>query len=185
MTRRHPVPPERLYHLVDVDHPLEVGPVHLGYFGVLYGSRRLDEVFAALAEVAPDLRRMLRLHVFTRDPEALTPEVEAAGLAEVVRVHGFLDYLEYLNLCTRLDVLLVTDARTAGTHPTNPYLPSKYSDYLGSGSEIWGVVEPGSVLSELPLSHRSELGDLPGAVAVLEGLARRAAEQTPAGAGSD
>jgi len=182
VVRHHPVPPAELYGLVESHYELDPGRVNIGYFGVFYGERRLGEVFEALVRVAPALRDRLRLHVFSRRPDELAAEAAAAGLSEVVVAEPFVDYLEYLNLCTRLDVLLVNDARTVGTHPTNPYLPSKYSDYVGSGTEVWGVVEPGSVLSGLPMAHRTELGDVAGAVAVLEELARRVAEPVAAGA---
>ena len=70
----------------------------------------------------------------------------------------------------RVDVLIVNDAHTVGIHERNPYLPSKWSDYAGSGTPVWGIVEPGSVLSKQPLEHRSELDDVAGALKVLAEL---------------
>ena len=49
----------------------------------------------------------------------------------------------------------------------NPYLPSKISDYRGSGTPIWSIVEPGSVLSTLTTAYRSTLGDAEGALRVI------------------
>ena len=178
--RPHPVPPAELYRLVPSSYDLEPGRVHIGYFGVLYGTRTLGEILQALRRLDPSRRDRLRLHVFSRRPDDLAADVDEAGLAGVVAAKPFVDYLEYLNLCTRLDVLLVNDASTSETHARNPYLPSKYSDYIGSGTDVWGVVEPGSILSGLPMAHRSEIGDVDGALAVLEGLARRATSSEPA-----
>jgi poly(ribitol-phosphate) beta-N-acetylglucosaminyltransferase len=177
--RPHPVPPAELYRLVPSGYDLEPGRVHIGYFGVLYGTRTLGEVLEALRRLDPSLRDRLRLHVFSRRPDDLAADVARGGLTGVVVAQPFVDYLEYLSLCTRLDVLLVNDASTSETHSRNPYLPSKYSDYVGSGTDVWGVVEPGSILSGLPMAHRSEIGDVEGALAVLEDLARRATSSEP------
>lgn len=178
--RPHPVPPAELYRLVPSSYDLEPGRVHIGYFGVLYGTRTLGEVLEALRRLDPLLRDRLRLHVFSRRPDDLAADVAEAGLTGVVVAKPFVDYLEYLSLCTRLDVLLVNDASTSETHARNPYLPSKYSDYVGSGTDVWGVVEPGSILSGLPMAHQTEIGDVEGAVAVLQGLARTATQGGPA-----
>jgi hypothetical protein len=94
------------------------------------------------------------------------------GLSDVVVAAPYVPYLEFLNLTTRMDVLLVNDARTRGIHETNPYLPSKWSDYRGSGTDVWAVVEPGSVLSTQDVAYRSELGDVDDAVRVLRAIVR-------------
>ncbi|GAA5026114.1 hypothetical protein GCM10023258_19610 [Terrabacter aeriphilus] len=171
VVRPHPVPSADLYGRVRTAYALETGVVHLGYFGVLYATRGLGEVVDALQRLDPATRARVRLHVFTRDPDQLAAAVADAGLADVVHVGPYVGYLEYLDLCTRLDVLLVMDARTAQTHAANPYLPSKYSDYVGSGTDVWGIVEEGSELSRRPLAHRTLLGDVAAAVEVLEQLA--------------
>jgi hypothetical protein len=82
-------------------------------------------------------------------------------------------FLEFLNLTTLFDVLLVNDAATAQHHAVNPYLPSKISDYRGSGTPIWAICEPGSILSTQPVDFSSELGDVAGATAALRALIAR------------
>ena len=72
--------------------------------------------------------------------------------------------LQFLNLTTQFDVLVVNDAATASHHDRNPYLPSKVADYVGSGTPVWAICEPGSVMSAMQFEHRSTLGDVDAAV---------------------
>ena len=131
----------------------------------------LSEVLEALRALGPAARARLRLHVFTPKPEELAKAASAAGLADTVVANPYVEYLEFLHLTTMFDVLLVNDTHTSDTHDINPYLPSKISDYAGSGPAIWGVVEPGSILSRQPLDYVSSLGDVNGARDVLERIA--------------
>ena len=151
-------------------YDLPTDKINLAYFGVFYATRGLTEVWQALSRLPRGARRSIALHVFTSRPDDLRAEVAEAGLSDVVIANPYVSYLEYLNLASRVDVLLVNDARTVGIHDRNPYLPSKWSDYRGSGTAVWGIVEPGSVLSKQPLQHRSELGDVAGALKVLAEL---------------
>ena len=101
------------------------------------------------------------------DPAALRLEALRSGLADVIRAHPYLPFLEFLAATTHFDGLIVNDAATRQHHDINPYLPSKISDYRGSGTPIWSIVEPGSVLSTLPTAYRSTLGDAEGALRVI------------------
>lgn len=168
----HPTLPEHFYRLRDADYEMDPGRVHVGYFGRFYVSRGLTEVVEALHRTQPSTRRRLLLHVFTPDPDALMKEVQSAGLDGVIVARPYAGYLEFLNLCRRFDVLLVNDARTSDSHSGNPYLPSKYADYLGSGTPIWSIYEVGSPLAQESTSFRSELGDVEGARKILEELVR-------------
>jgi glycosyltransferase involved in cell wall biosynthesis len=156
--------------------------VNVAYFGAFYATRGLTEVVDALERLAPDERRRVVLRVFTADPDALRAEVAARGLADVIDPAPYVPYLEFLELTTRMDVLLVNDAHTRHLYPVNPYLPSKWSDYAGSGTDVWAVVEPGSVLDGLDVRYRSTLSDVDGAVAQLRRiLADHAVTAVPAG----
>jgi hypothetical protein len=61
-------------------------------------------------------------------------------------------------LTTKFDCLIVNDAHKKGE--INPYLPSKVSDYLGSGTDIWALYEENSTLSKLDLKYKSINGDI-------------------------
>lgn len=167
----HPVPEPALYQVEQRDYDLAPGRVNVAYFGAFYATRGLTEVVHALASLDQASRDRIAFHVFTGDPATLAEQVAALGLGDVIRVNGHVPYLECLNLTTRMDVLLINDARTRQHYDINPYLPSKWSDYSGSGTPVWALVEPGSVLDGMEVAHRTPLGDTAGVRAVFEELA--------------
>jgi hypothetical protein len=173
----HPTLPPEYYRM---GSPLEVPTpdrVNLAYFGVLYAVRGLAEVLEGVRLLdAPD-RSRLRLHLYTNQPEVLQQDVERRGLGDCVVSHAFVPYLDFLALTTRMDCLIVNDAVSGDSHAINPYLPSKVSDYLGSGTDIWSLVESGSSLSAVPTRYRSGVGDTAGARDVLR---RIVADHAPA-----
>jgi hypothetical protein len=169
----HPTLPERFYRSVPVEYPLAHDRVHIGYFGLFYLTRGLTEVTEALDALSPQERDRVRLHVFTDDPETLELEALRRGLSDVINARRYVPVLQFLNLTTLFDALLVNDASTRQHHAVNPYLPSKISDYRGSGSPIWAIHEPGSMLSKEPVDFSTELGDVAGATAVLRELIAR------------
>jgi poly(ribitol-phosphate) beta-N-acetylglucosaminyltransferase len=177
---RHPTMPRAMYDAAPAEYELSPGLVHLGYFGVFYATRGLTEIISAIRSLPPEQRARLRLHVFTVKPDRLRDEAEEAGIGDVLVANPYLSFLEFLNLTTRLDVLLVNDYRTQGIHPLNPYLPAKYADYVGSGRAIWGIVEPGSMLSTCEMDYRSELGDVDGARGVFEQMIERMGQSAAA-----
>lgn len=170
VVEQHPIPPPEAYELARADVAHDPGVLQLAYFGVFYLTRDLGVVVQALARLRQHERARIRLHVFTNDPDSLSLEVVRAGLAGVVRAHAFVPVLEFLSLTRQFDVLVVNDAATAAHHDVNPYLPSKLADYRASGTPIWAIYEPGSVLSTKEVSHRTALGDVEEAVAVLRAL---------------
>lgn len=163
----HPTLPAEFYRMADDELELEPGVAHLAYFGVFYPTRGLTELTDGLALLGPEERARIRLHVFTSAPHDVAAKVADVGLDDVVSVSGYLPFLSFLKVTTLFDVLVVNDASTTGHHRINPYLPSKLSDYLGSGTPIWAISEPGSVLSSIPTAHASTVGDPQGAAAVL------------------
>ncbi|TCI97822.1 glycosyltransferase [Aeromicrobium sp. IC_218] len=168
----HPTLPQEFYERVPTALGRIPGRVNLAYFGVFYATRGLGEVVAALEALTPEERSHVAVRVFTSDPAGVEAEMAERGLSDVVFARPYVPYLEFLNLTTQMDVLLVNDARTRGIYDVNPYLPSKWSDYRGSGSDVWAIVEPGSVLSTQEVAYRSELGDVDGAVRVLRSIVR-------------
>lgn len=172
--RPHPTLPPEFYQLTDPRFDLEPGRVHLGYFGNFYATRGLGTVLTALRELPAEVRDRLQLNVFTAQPADLEGAVRDAGLGDTgtVRARPFVGYLDFLALSTRMDALLLNDAVTSGTFAANPFLPSKWSDYRGSGRPVWGIVEHGSPLSTRPLDHRTPVNHVTAAMQVLTRLAR-------------
>lgn len=162
----HPTPPAELYAARTSSVRLEPDRRHIGYFGNFYANRGVTGVLDALALLPDEVRRRVVLHVFTSRPEELHDVVVARGLADAVRVAPFVGYLEFLGLARRMDCLLVNDA-VSPPGGRNPFLPSKWSDYRGSGTPVWGVVEEGSPLDAQPLDFRSPIEHVSAAVQVL------------------
>ena len=169
----HPAPDAALYNVVEASMPFDRGRTRLAYFGSFYPNRSLTEVMAALRNLPGQFRRRLRVDVYA-DANELRDHILELELDDVVHVGTRVDYLQFLNLTTKYDCLVVNDAETVGTHGVNPYLPSKWSDYRGSGTPVWAIVEPGSTLSTADTAYRSSLGDVQAAAAILRSLAERA-----------
>jgi hypothetical protein len=142
--------------------------VNLGYVGDVDPDRDLREVLAALGRLDETDRDRLLLHVVTAEPERVRARLDALGLGELpVALCPPVPYLESLRLIRMMDVLLVADTRTPAAFACNPHLPARWSDYIGSGRDIWAVVEAGSPISGMPVPYRSGIGDVDGAFAQL------------------
>jgi hypothetical protein len=168
VVRPHPAPEPRAYRARSAAYEVDPSLVNVGYFGSFYGNRTLDELLIAMVNMPSRLRARLRLHVFCNKPDEFGKLVRSFGLDAYVHTNGYLDYMEFLNVTTRFDVLVVKDAETADQFAVNPFLPSKYSDYRGAGVPVWALVEPGSPLASLPTDHTSPVGDSNAALRVLQ-----------------
>lgn len=156
----HPVLGKEFYELSDVQYELNRQKVNLGYFGAFYSKRNLNEILVAMMRLSPEERERVVLHVFTEQPDDAKAFMRDVGLAEVVRVNPYLGYLDFLRVSTVFDVLIVNDSKVSSFKGINPYLPSKVSDYVGSGSDVWALVEEGSALSRMQnIKYRSTLDD--------------------------
>lgn len=144
-----PRPKPFLYGVEESNYQLDPRFVNIGYFGAFYPNRGISNVISALETLKQQDRDRFHLHVFTNSPVELNDQTGS------VTINGYRSYLEFLNLSRRMDVLLVTDTTTKGTYSVNPFLPSKYADYAGSETPIWGIIEDGSPLSTCDLSYVS------------------------------
>lgn len=179
-----PTLPSEFYAMVGTTYPLAGDAVNLAYFGAFYATRGIDDVLNAMAGLDGGTRCRLRLHIFTGSAQDVRGRADELGVAGSIVVSPYVPYLEFLSLSTRFDWLVATDAVTSGSHPCNPYLPSKWSDYRGSGTPVWGLVEPGSPLSRQPLDHLTALGDVVAARRFLTGIVQARFLVDPAPVGS-
>lgn len=166
-----PTLPNEFYSAVKSNYVIDSTKVNFAYFGSFYDTRKLDDLFTGLERVRRDLRKNIRLHIFTSDPSSLDTMLESSTIRENVIVQPYVHYLEFLNLTTKFDCLIVNDAKTLHNKKVNPYLPSKLSDYAGSGAKIWGVYEETSILSTCKLDFKSLLGNIKAATKVYEKMA--------------
>lgn len=168
VVRPHPTPAPSMYSAVPTTYELQPGVVNLAYFGGFYENRGINDVLVGLMNLPEDVRRRVHFHVFCNRVDEVRASVAAYGLLGNVLVNGYLSYLEFLNASTQFDVLVAVDVERGGSLPVNPYLPSKVSDYLGSGSDIWAISDPGSPLSALDVRYRSRVGDSRASCTLLE-----------------
>lgn len=170
--RHHAVPTTEMYHLVEADYELDADFINIAYFGNFYSNRGIADVLSAL-QAHPE-RDRFRLHIFTSKPEQLRRELWNHPAAECLRINSYIPYLEFLNVSTRFDALVVNDTNIADSLlNVNPFLPSKYADYVGSGAAVWGLTVEGSPLSALSLTFSSAAGDVEQAGGVLDELQKK------------
>ncbi|MGO0575849.1 hypothetical protein [Ornithinimicrobium panacihumi] len=172
----HPMLPQKFYEMDTANLDLEDGVLHIAYFGNFYGKQSPIDAVRGLAMLPPELRSTLRLHVFTQPTESLRATVMRDGLEDCVRVEEFLPFLQFLDAARRMDLLLVVDYPLPLNAEKNPFLLSKWGDYRGSGTPVWGILEESSVLSateDPALQFRTPVGHPTAAAALLSKLARK------------
>ena len=171
VVRAQPTLPSGFYTLAESSYEPDGGFVNLAYFGTFYQTRTLKDVLDALQRLCDADRKKLRFHIFTDRKADFENLVAESGLENVFRINDYVGFLEFLNLTTKFDCLVVNDAQTAGHGKTNPYLPSKLSDYLGGTGSIWALYEEGSSLSEAEgIAYKSRLGRIEESRNVLVGI---------------
>ncbi len=168
----HPTLPRRFYSMVSSGYELPADRVNIGYFGNFYANRGTGLLLDALATAPSAVTDRVLVHIFTSKPAGLIEAVRAKGVSTSVRVNPYVDYLEFLNLTDRMDLLLVNDAVTPPAGTVNPFLPSKWSDYKGSTTPVWAVIEEDSPLDSQPgIAYRTPVEHLSGLQAVLADVA--------------
>jgi hypothetical protein len=157
--RRHPTLGEEFYNIETADLELDESLINMAYFGNDYYSKRhFESLFYAVEALNHEFKDKLKIYLFISDDSL----VKRLLPSERFIVKKPLGYLEFLNATTQFDVLIVNDVITKGNYEINPYLPSKLSDYLGSGSDIWALYEKGSSLYEFDLKYKSDVNDFDG-----------------------
>ena len=137
IVRHHPVLPHDYCRLIGAEYALDSTKINIGYFGTFYVTRKADDMLRLLENP------QVVLHVFTTKPEELRTQLAAYG--KQVRVNSTVSQFEVLNLGARMDYLYLNDTEFPGK--INPFLPSKYADYLATGTPIIAKIQPGSVIS--------------------------------------
>ena len=169
--RPHPTLDKKAYYLQNVDYPVEDGVLNIAYFGTFYANRGVGDLVKAISLQDADIRRRIKLHLFSSTKTAFSEELHSLRDSGNVIINEPVPYLKFLNLCTKFDLLLLVDADSRNSqYGLNPFLPSKLSDYRGSGTPILSLVEPGSSLDSLSLEGAIKKGDLPTLVERLKEL---------------
>lgn len=145
---KHPTLPKEYYSYQKNYVELDKSKINIGYFGNFYETRNAEEIMD-IARIIKAEGLDVRMHVFTNNTRQVKSQIFSNGLKEIVAVNPYLRYFDFLSAMKEFDYLLLSDARTSEYKRQNPYLPSKFSDYIGSGTNVWIQYEPGSTLSKI------------------------------------
>ena len=154
----HPTLDRKYYYAFKTSYNINDNYLNLAYFGDIYSNRHFEDFINAFDSLNKDIKDKIRLHIFTSSI-TLFQQVLSSEIYEKTILNPSVDYLEFLNLTTKFDVLLVEDSHK-GNFKINPYLPSKLSDYKGSNTSIWGACEAGSIMDNLELDYKSKLNNI-------------------------
>ena len=165
----HPTLDEKYYHIKKSNYSLDKNYVNFAYFGVIFPNRSFEDFVNAFENISDKHKDKIRLHLFTPN-RTLFEQLLTRDLLEKTTFNQNIDYLEFLNLSTKFDVLIVEDSYTKGHFIKNPYLPSKISDYKGSNTTIWAICEENSEMSKLDIEYKSYINDLSGNVDTLNSI---------------
>lgn len=151
--------PKEFYYKINSNYYLDESKVNFAYFGVFYGHRNFEGLYYALESLDEHLKDQFTLNIFTNNKEFIDVLISDLSIKRNIIVNDYVDFLEFLNLCTKFDCLIVNDSAVKENFSINPYLPSKIRDYLGSGSDIWALCEEDSILSKKDVKYKSFLND--------------------------
>lgn len=157
---QHPTLEKKYYQLVEKKYEMNGEDINIAYFGnFYYAKRHFEALFYAYESLNHKFKDKIKFHVFLNDCALLKMVIEDLTFKENIIIRKPLDYFEFLNATTQFDILLVNDAITEGSFKINPYIPSKLSDYRGSGRDIWSMYENGSQLSKEDAKYKSPVND--------------------------
>ncbi|MCR5026561.1 MAG: hypothetical protein K6A34_03870 [Methanobrevibacter sp.] len=154
----HPTLDEKYYHINESDYEIDKNYINFAYFGIIFSNRSFEDFIEAFDNIDDGLKDKIRLHLFTPNI-TLFEQILSGKLYKNTIINNNIEYLEFLNLTTKFDVLIVEDSFTKDSFKVNPYLPSKISDYKGSSNKIWAICEKGSEMSKLNVDYKSYIND--------------------------
>ncbi len=167
--KSHPTLPKKYYELRDSYYPLKKEKIHLAYFGAFYQTRKLNDIVEVIKALPETYKEKVMIHVFTNVKDELEDLILKENLTNNFTINDYISYFEFLNLTTKFDCLILNDAITKPEKKYNPYLPSKLSDYKGSGTDIWALYEKDSIISQSKdIKYKSELGKINESCQVIE-----------------
>ena len=156
----HPTLDKKYYYVKNIDYNIDKKYINFAYFGVIFGSRNFEDVINALDNLNEEYKDKFRLHLFTPN-KTMFEQILSKNIFDKTYINSPISYLEFLNLTTKFDVLIVEDSAVESIFKINPYLPSKISDYFGSGIDIWAICEEESAMDKLnEITYKSRINDI-------------------------
>ena len=156
--RPQPTLDEKYYHVKNSSYEIDDDYVNFAYFGVIFANRDLENFINAFDNMEEKYKDKFRLHLFTPN-KTMFEQILSSDIFEKTVINPTISYLEFLNLTTKFDVLLVEDSVTKYSYSQNPFLPSKISDYRGSPTDIWAICERGSIMDKMDIKYKTHLND--------------------------
>lgn len=150
---------KKYYYMKESSYNIDDSYVNFAYFGVIFGNRTLEDFINGFDNIDKIFKDKFKLHVFSPN-KTMFEQILSPELFKNTVLNENVSFLEFLNLTTKFDVLLVNDSQTTNFFKLNPFLPSKLSDYLGSEKDIWGICQENSPMDSLDISYKSRLGEL-------------------------
>ncbi|WP_348702385.1 hypothetical protein [Turicimonas muris] len=134
----HPILKEEYLQVHHSNYRLCSQNINLAFFGSIYKNRDLSFIRELLNY------KDVCLHLFI--PKAVNlDDFFSYEEQKKIKRNDFIPYLEFLNLASKMDYLLLNDV-SYPKDKLNPYLPSKLSDYLAAGKKILAFVNPNTPL---------------------------------------
>ena len=137
ITISHPSLPNYYSKLIIQNYDLDKEQINIGFFGSIYMNRQLDDLFKLLE------RSNVYLHIFTSSDFSLFTDI--LQYKEKIKINKQISYFEFLNIASQMDYLYLNDINFS--FEINPYLPSKITDYLITGTPILAKIVNNSPLS--------------------------------------
>ena len=155
----HPTLESKFYNIKNVEIDMDENYINLAYFGSYYYVRHFESLFYAFESLNHKYKDKLRFHFFTDYDDFLNIVINDLTIKDSIVIHKPLGFFDFLNATQKFDILIINDTVTENTFKINPFLPSKYSDYIGSTSDIWTIYEDGSPVSKLDAKYKSSMND--------------------------
>ena len=162
----HPTLDEKYYYIKDSSYETDDNYINFAYFGVIFGNRTLEDFIEGFDNLDNELKDKIRFHVFTPN-KILFEQVLSSELYNKTTINPVVNFLDFLNIATKFDVLLVEDSQIKGVYSKNPFLPSKISDYKGSKRDIWAICDDTSIMNHMDIKYKSRLKDMNSATTTL------------------
>ncbi len=149
----------KYYHINETDVNIDKNNINIAYFGAYYANRNFESIFYAFDSLNHKYKDKIKFHMYVQNPGFLKEITNGLDIENNMIIQDIVEYLEFLNLTTKFDILLANDLVTKDNFKINPYLPSKLADYTGSGNDIWIIYERSSVMSEAEAKYKSDVHD--------------------------
>ncbi|MDL2246063.1 hypothetical protein LJB96_00440 [Methanobrevibacter sp. OttesenSCG-928-K11] len=162
----HPTLDEKYYHIVENDYKIDDNYINFAYFGVINRNRTLEDVTNAFDNLNSKIKDKFKLHIFTPNI-IMFEQLLSSELLKKTTINQTIPFLEFLNLSTKFDVLIVNDSYTKDIFKINPYLPSKISDYIGSKKDIWAICDENSPMDKMNIKYKSKINDINSNTSIL------------------